>query len=72
MPVKEMLEHLDRAMSEIQLVEESLNDAAHACVACGLVVREDFTEHQMRSQLAATRLKLGRFAGSLASRKLGA
>ena len=68
MPVKEMLEHLNRAISEIQLVEEELNDAAHACVACGLTVREDFTEHQMRSQLAATRMKLGRFAGSLRTR----
>jgi len=63
-----MLEHLGRAQAEIQLVEEQLNDNAHACETCGLYVREDFTQHQIREQLRATRNKLIRFAGSLRSR----
>jgi cytidine deaminase len=68
MPVSEMLERLERAQAEIRAVEESLNDNAHPCAACGLTIREDFTQHQMRIQLAATRNKLNRFVGSLRSR----
>lgn len=65
MQITEMLEHLDRAQAEIQLVEEQLNDKAHACEACGLCVREDFAQHQLRTQLHAARIKLKRFVGAL-------
>ena len=68
MPVSEMLAHLERAQVEIRAVEEQLNENAHACETCGLLVREDFTQHQMREQLRATRNKLIRFAGSLRAR----
>ena len=71
MDTKAMIEHLQLAQDEIRLVEEQLNSNAHACAACGLTVREDFTQHQMREQLEACRRKLERFSGSLRSRFLG-
>lgn len=67
MPVAEMLEHLQRAQDEVKLVEDQLNDTAHPCATCGLTVREDFTQHQMKIQLEALRNKLKRFRGSLYS-----
>lgn len=68
MQIPEMLERLERAQAEIRAVEESLNDTAHACAACGLTIREDFTQYQMRLQLEACRRKLRRFVESLRSR----
>lgn len=68
MQLPEMLVRLERAQADIRFVEEQLNDNAHACATCGLFVREDFTQHQMREQLRATRNKLNRFAGSLVAR----
>jgi predicted PP-loop superfamily ATPase len=65
MPVAEMLEHLQRAQDEVKLVEDQLNGTAHPCATCGLTVREDFTQHQMKIQLEALRNKLKRFRGSL-------
>lgn len=65
MPVAEMLEHLQRAQDEVKLVEDQLNGAAHPCAHCGLTVREDFTQHQLKIQLEAVRNKLKRFRGSL-------
>jgi hypothetical protein len=68
MHVAEMLEHLERAQDEVKLVEDELNDTAQPCAHCGLTVREDFTQHQMRIQLEAVRTKLKRFCGSLRAR----
>ncbi len=59
-----MVEHLERAQAEILAVETQLNDAAHACGACGLRVCDNFTEAQVKKELAALRRKLARFAGS--------
>lgn len=68
MPISEMLEHLERAQREVEIVEGQLNDRAHACATCGCKVRENYTQYLMREQLAAARNKLKRLAGSLAAR----
>jgi len=68
MTTKEMQNHLARAETEVKLVEDQLNDAAHACTSCGLTIREDFSQHQMKTQLQAMRERLRRFSGSLAAR----
>jgi hypothetical protein len=68
MQLTEMLVRLERAQADIRFVEEQLNDNAHWCTTCGCKVREDFTQHQMREQLRATRNKINRFVGSLATR----
>lgn len=65
MQISEMLEHLERAQREVQLVEEQLDDRAHACTTCGCKVRENFTQYQVREQLGAVRTKLRRLTGSL-------
>jgi hypothetical protein len=68
MTIEEMQEHLARAEAEVKFVEDQLNDAARACASCGLTVREDFAQHQMKAQLEAMRGRLRRFSGSLAAR----
>lgn len=65
MSISEMCACLERAMAEVQVVEAQLNDRAHSCTTCGLTIREDFSQYQMREGLTAVRNKLQRFVGSL-------
>lgn len=66
---QEMCERLERAQAEIGLVEVNLNDNRHQCSACGLTIREDFGEHQLREQLKGMRDKLTRAIGSLRTKQ---
>lgn len=67
MQISEMVARLERAQTEIRLVEEQLNAAGHVCPTCNLKLRDDFSQYQKRVELEAARKKLARLAGSIAS-----
>ena len=58
--------HLQLAHREIQHAERLLNGRSHACTTCGLTVREDFAEYQLRLQLEAMCKKLVTLLAGLA------
>lgn len=63
----EKTERLKQAIAHILEVEENLSDASHQCEACGLTVRENYTEARIRENLAAVRNRLSRVIGSIHS-----
>lgn len=65
MGYQDIIDRLERAESEILTAENQLNDSAHKCGHCGLTIRHDFTETQMKESLQGIRTKLRRYAGSL-------
>jgi hypothetical protein len=65
----EMAERLERISADIEEIEVLFNDNAHECPTCGLTVREDFSEHKNRENLAGLRQRLKRIAGSIRASK---
>ena len=61
MGYQDIIDRLERAESEILIAENQLNDSAHKCEHCGLTIRHDFTETQMKESLRGIRTKLNRY-----------
>lgn len=69
---EEMARDLATALQLLQGVHEQLNDAGKPCGCCGMIVRENFEEHQQKQVLGGAiqrvdktlaRLKSGRWPG---------
>lgn len=63
----EKVEHLQRAMAEIEAVEANLDYRCRECEGCKLVIRENYTEARTRENLSALRRKLDRIIHSIHS-----